>query len=221
VPSRTINLTFHGIGRTERRLEPGEELFWLDEGEFASALDSVAGRSDVRITFDDGNASDVEHALPQLRRRGLTATFFVVAGRLGAPGFLDEAGVRELTDAGMGIGCHGMRHRPWRRLDRPALWEELVEAKRVLERVAGRPVTEAACPFGSYDRRVLRFLRTHGYRRAFTSDSGTARSGDWIQARNSVQPGSAAGVIERVLAAEQSNTNVVRRRAKSVVKRWR
>jgi peptidoglycan/xylan/chitin deacetylase (PgdA/CDA1 family) len=218
---RRINLTFHGIGRTERALEPGEELFWLDQDEFESALDSVAGRSDVQITFDDGNASDVEHALPQLRRRGLTATFFVVAGRLGASGFLDEGGVRTLAAAGMGIGCHGMRHRPWRRLDERALWEELVYARRLLEQVVNRPVTEAACPFGSYDRRVLRFLRRHGYRRAYTSDTGTARPGDWIQARNSVRPGNAAGVIERVLAVESSTHNVLRRRAKLAAKRWR
>jgi peptidoglycan/xylan/chitin deacetylase (PgdA/CDA1 family) len=97
VRSRRINLTFHGIGRTERNLEPGEELLWLDEEEFASALDAIVGRGDVRITFDDGNASDVEHALPQLRQRGLTATFFVVAGRLGAPGFLDATGIRALA----------------------------------------------------------------------------------------------------------------------------
>jgi peptidoglycan/xylan/chitin deacetylase (PgdA/CDA1 family) len=221
VRSRTINLTFHGIGRTERALEPGEELFWLDEHEFECALDSVAGRSDVHLTFDDGNASDVAHALPQLHRRGLTATFFVVAGRLGTPGFLDETGVRALAEAGMGIGCHGMRHRPWRRLDRPALWEEVVEARRVLEQAANRPVTEAACPFGSYDRRVLSFLRTHGYRRAFTSDSGTVRSGAWIQARNSVRAGEAGSVIERVLAGDGSTHEVVHRRAKLALKRWR
>jgi peptidoglycan/xylan/chitin deacetylase (PgdA/CDA1 family) len=221
VRSRRINLTFHGIGETERPLDPGEEHFWLEEEEFQSALDSVVGRNDVQITFDDGNASDLEHALPQLRRRGLTATFFVVAGRLGAPGFIDESGVRALADAGMGIGCHGMRHRPWRRLDRAALWEEVVEARRVLEQVVDGPVTEAACPFGSYDRRVLRFLRAHGYRRAFTSDSGTARPADWIQARTSVGPGNAVGVIERVVAAERSTHNVVRRRVKLAAKRWR
>jgi peptidoglycan/xylan/chitin deacetylase (PgdA/CDA1 family) len=220
VRSRTINLTFHGVGRTERPLEPDEELVWLDQEQFESVLDSVVGRSDVQITFDDGNASDVEHALPQLRRRELTATFFVVAGRLGAPGFLDERGVRALAAAGMGIGCHGMRHRPWRRLDERALWEEVVEARRLLEQVVERPVTEAACPFGSYDRRVLRFLRGHGYRRAYTSDRGTARPGDWIQARNTVRPGNAAGVVEHVLA-EGSTHNVLRRRAKLMAKRWR
>ena len=98
---RIINLTFHGIGEPERALEPGEEQFWLDSDQFQSALDSVVGRSDVRITFDDGNASDLEQALPGLRQRGLTATFFVVAGRLGDPGFLDEQDVRALAAAGM------------------------------------------------------------------------------------------------------------------------
>lgn len=201
-------------------MAPGEELVWLDQQQFTSALDAVVGRSDVRITFDDGNASDIEHALPELQRRGLTATFFVVAGRLGVPGFLDEEGVRELAAAGMDIGCHGMRHRPWRRLDERALCEEVVYARRALEQVVDRPVSEAACPFGSYDRRVLRFLRRHGYRRAYTSDAGAARPGDWVQARNTVHPGNAVGVIERVLA-DVSTHDGLRRRVKLAAKRWR
>jgi peptidoglycan/xylan/chitin deacetylase (PgdA/CDA1 family) len=220
VRSRRINLTFHGIGRTERCLEPGEELVWLDQDQFEAALDSVVGRSDVQITFDDGNASDLEHALPQLRRRGLTATFFLVAGRVGAPGFLDEEGIRALAAAGMRIGCHGMRHRPWRRLGEHALREEVVDARRLLEQVVDRPVTEAAFPFGAYDRRVLRFLRRHGYRRAFSSDRGTARPGDWIQARNTVRPANALCLAEGVLA-EASPHTVLRRRAKLTAKRWR
>ena len=218
---RIINLTFHGIGEPERSLEPGEEQVWLDSDQFQSALDSVGGRSDVRITFDDGNASDVEQALPGLRRRGLTATFFVVAGRLGDPGFLDERGVCALAAAGMGIGSHGMHHRPWRRLDQHALEEEHVAAKVLLEEVVDRPVTEAACPFGSYDRCVLRSLRRHGYRRAYTSDPGTTGHDDWIQSRYTVRPGNATAPVEHALALERSTYDVLRQRAKRAAKRWR
>src|SRR4051812_25578445 len=113
---RAINLTFHGIGNPERPLEHGESDVWIRREQFLALLDSVEGRDDVRITFDDGNASDVEHALPALQARGLKATFFVVAGRLGEPRFLDAADVKALAAAGMTIGCHGMRHRPWRGL---------------------------------------------------------------------------------------------------------
>ena len=185
---RSINLTFHGIGEPPRALDPGEENVWVAHDRFVALLDSVAGRGDVRITFDDGNASDVEQALPALVDRGLDATFFVVAGRLGEPTFLDAGGVRELAAAGMGIGCHGMRHRPWRGLGETELREEHVEAKAMLEQVVERPVTEAACPFGSYDRRVLRSLRGSGYRRVYTSDRGTTGSEDFLQARNTIGP---------------------------------
>ncbi len=218
---RTINLTFHGIGKPGRPLEQDEHQVWLDPEQFEMVLDSVVGRPNCRLTFDDGNASDVQHALPELRRRNLTATFFVVAGRLGDPGFLDEDDVRVLADAGMEIGCHGMRHRPWRELDDAELAEELVEARCVLERVIDRPVTDASCPFGSYDRRVLRFLRRHGYRRAYTSDAGTTDPGAWIQSRNTVRPGNATGLVDRVLATERSAYSVVRRRVLQAVKRWR
>jgi peptidoglycan/xylan/chitin deacetylase (PgdA/CDA1 family) len=218
---RHINLTFHGVGEPERSLEPGEAAVWVSRGRFLSVLDSVAGRTDVRITFDDGNASDVAYALPALRARGLRATFFLVAGRLETPGFVDRAGVSTLSEAGMTIGCHGMRHRPWRELGDDELHEELVGAKALLEDIVQRPVDEAGCPFGSYDRRVLRSLRRAGYARVYTSDRGTARPGAWLQARNSVGPGDDGGLLARIAAGEGRAHQALTRQAKLVAKRWR
>ena len=218
---RTINLSFHGIGPPVRAFDPGEAEVWLDRNHFEAVLDAVTGRDDVRLTFDDGNASDLDIALPALSERGLTGTFFVVAGRLGHHGFLDQTGVRTLAGEGMSIGCHGMRHRPWRKLDDHGLDEEIGDARRVLEEAVGRPVTTASCPFGSYDRRVLRWLRRHGYTRAYTSDSGTTREGDWLQPRNTVRSSGAVETIERILAGEESACVVLRRHAKQLAKRWR
>jgi peptidoglycan/xylan/chitin deacetylase (PgdA/CDA1 family) len=221
VSRRAINLTFHGLGEPARPLEPGEEQVWLDTDRFESALDAINGHRGIRLTFDDGNASDVDHALGSLRRRGLKATFFIVAGRLGEPGFIDRAGIRALVAAGMEIGCHGMHHRPWRRLDERALDEELSDARQLLEEAAGHPISEAACPFGSYDRRVVRALRRHGYRRVYTSDEGTARPEAWLQPRNTLTPDNAAQPVERILARERSPSGRARRRAAAAVKRWR
>ena len=79
-------LTVHGIGPTSRTLDPGEDRTWvrLNSSSRCSTLSS-AGR-DVQLTFDDGNASDIEIALPRLLERGLSAEFFVCAGLLGEPG---------------------------------------------------------------------------------------------------------------------------------------
>jgi peptidoglycan/xylan/chitin deacetylase (PgdA/CDA1 family) len=216
VLDRAINLTFHGIGDPERALDPGEGDVWVSRAQFLSLLDCAVGRDDVRITFDDGNASDLEIALPALRERGLTATFFVVAGRLDIPRFLDEAGVRELAAAGMEIGCHGMRHRAWRGLDDGSLDEELLQSKAILEGAVGRRVTRASCPFGAYDRRVLRTLRHAGYEHVYTSDRGTARPDEWLQVRNSVGPHSTPGLLERI-----GHRASLQQRAKLAVKRWR
>jgi peptidoglycan/xylan/chitin deacetylase (PgdA/CDA1 family) len=221
VSQRTINLTFHGIGEPNRPLEPGEEQVWLDPDQFESALDAINGHTGIRLTFDDGNASDVDHALEALCRRGLTATFFIVAGRLGEAGFLDTAGVRTLVDAGMGIGCHGMLHRHWGRLDERGLHEEVADARELLEEAAGRQITEAACPFGSYDRRVVRMLRRHGYQRAYTSDEGTTRPSAWLQPRNTVRHDNAPGLVDRILSRERSPGGRVRLRARPALKRWR
>ncbi len=221
VEERTINLTFHGIGRPQRMLEAGESDVWVSRERFLAMLDAVTDRPDVRITFDDGNASDLEEALPALRERGLRATFFVVAGRLGEPAFLDAAGVRALSAAGMDIGCHGLSHRPWRGLDEDALHAELVEAKATLEAIVERPVTAAACPFGSYDRRVLRTSRSAGYGRLYTSDRGSAGSGDFLQARNTVGPTDEPDLLGRIAAHDGRSHRAFGRRAKLAVKRWR
>jgi peptidoglycan/xylan/chitin deacetylase (PgdA/CDA1 family) len=219
--TRTTILTFHGVGPIDRQLDPGESDVWVDHQQYLALLDRIAGRDDVQITFDDGNASDLELGLPALSERGLRATFFVVAGRLGAPGFLDEPDVRTLRDAGMRIGSHGMHHRPWRGLDDRTLYEEVVDAKSILERVVGSPVTQAGCPFGAYDRRVLRAAHHAGFRHVYTSDRGSAAPHAFVQARNSIGPHDPPEVMERIAALEASLPRLAARRARQAIKRWR
>jgi peptidoglycan/xylan/chitin deacetylase (PgdA/CDA1 family) len=217
----SITLTFHGIGTAGPAPGAGEAAVWVRPDYFLTLLDGIADRPDVALTFDDGNASDVEFALPALGERGLTATFFVVAGRLGMPGYLDEAGVASLADAGMGIGTHGLHHRPWRRLDERAIHEELVEARDRLEAIVERPVTRAACPFGAYDRRTLQALRRHGYREVYTSDRGTVSPNAWMRPRNTVHANDGVELLERIARLERPGYRTLRRRAVQAAKRWR
>lgn len=197
---RVFHLIFHGVGEPPRELDPGEPRVWVGLADLRSVLDAAAGRPDVRLTFDDGNASDRELVLPELLERGLRATFFVPAGKVGEPGFLTPDGVQELVEAGMAVQSHGMSHRSWRGLDERSLHEELVLARGRLEQLTGRPVDEVALPFCQYDRRVLRRLRAEGYRRVYTCDRGAADPGAWLQARNEVERGEDGAKVAEVLA---------------------
>ena len=132
-----IILNFHGVGPVSRRIDSGEFECWLDQDCFYDILDQVKGQSHVLLTFDDGNASDFEIALPALLQRGLRATFFVCSGRLDQPTFLSRAQIREIQSRGMQIGSHGIAHRSWRHLDQTRLHEEIEGSRRALEAVCG------------------------------------------------------------------------------------
>lgn len=217
-----LNLCFHGIGTPGRPLEPDEEFYWVQEAEFEELLEAAARYPSVRITFDDGNASDVAVALPALCRHDLTATFFVISDRLDQPGSLTSADVRSLVQQGMTVGSHGKRHIPWRSAGDAELHEELVGSAEAIASAAGQPVLEVACPFGSYDRRVLSAIRRCGFRRVYTVDGGSARSEAWLQSRYTVRAGDTPADIERRARSPRGDAlNAAVRVGKSLVKQWR
>src|SRR5215212_2193220 len=221
VANKIVILTVHGIGPTCRPFEPGEDRTWVTVEQFEQVLDAVVGRPDVRLTFDDGNASDVEIGLPRLLERGLSAEFFVLAGLLGEAGRLDEADVRKLHEAGMRVGSHGWAHRDWRQLQPDLRSQEMADARRVLAELIGAPVSRVAIPFGSYDRHVLRHLRRTGVTRAFTSDGGPARPEGWLQPRTSLTAEIGPDWILSVLNERPSPALTARRLAARTVKRSR
>lgn len=215
-----LNVCFHGIGEPVRTLELGEDRYWIAPDQYLSILDSLVGR-DVRISFDDGNLSDVLIGLPGLVDRGLTATFFVLAGRLGQTGSLDADHVAQLQANGMRIGTHGMDHRPWAGLEGPDRRRELVDARNILRATTGDEISEAALPLGRYDRELLRDLRGLGYTAVFTSDRRWARSGAWLQPRFSVRREDTAESLWRAVLARPSVPVRIKREAVGVIKRWR
>jgi peptidoglycan/xylan/chitin deacetylase (PgdA/CDA1 family) len=214
------NICFHGIGTPRRELEPGEDAYWIDADRYLRILDEIAAWSSVRISFDDANASDVQIGLPALVERGLTAQFFVLAGRLGAPGSLASGDVRQLASEGMTIGTHGMSHISWRGMDQATRTAELVDARQQIEEAADSVVTEAACPMGQYDRRVLSDLRHLNYRRVYTSDRQVARQDAWLQPRFSVRrddsPESLRAALSSPSLGHRTRNSVV-----GLIKRWR
>jgi peptidoglycan/xylan/chitin deacetylase (PgdA/CDA1 family) len=216
-----VNICFHGVGVPQRELEPGEDQYWIGRDEFLRILDDLAGRPAVRLSFDDGNASDVEIGLPALVDRGLTATFFVLAGRLDAAGSLSSDAVRGLRDAGMQVGTHGWDHRPWRGMDDTTSTKELEEARSRIAAVVDRPVEEAACPLGRYDRALLARMRHLGYTRVYTSDRRPARPRDWVQPRFSVGQSDTVASVRRTMITPPPPAQRLRLEAVGALKRLR
>lgn len=220
---RQIGIIFHGIGKPGRVLEPGEAPYWVSEDRFVAILDQVMAQPDpfrFRLSFDDGNASDHDIALPHLRTRGLSADFFVLAGRIGSAGSLSKDQIRALRDAGMKIGSHGIDHVRWPDLGSAALARELSGSRQTIEAMTGRTVDTAGIPFGSYNARVLRALRIAGYKTAYSSDRGLMTQGGFLCPRTSVRLEMDDADISDVLAGRMPTGQRLRRALGMARRRW-
>jgi peptidoglycan/xylan/chitin deacetylase (PgdA/CDA1 family) len=155
------------------------QLDWLVEHGYSTPLlrelECAGAERRVVITFDDGDVSNAEVALPLLAARGLRAEFFVTADFVGQPGMLTPADLRALTAAGMGVQSHGATHRYLADLEAAELETELTDSKRRLEGWSGVTVDALALPGGRGAERERATALKLGYRRVLNSVPGANR----------------------------------------------
>jgi peptidoglycan/xylan/chitin deacetylase (PgdA/CDA1 family) len=104
----------------------------------------------VALTFDDGYEDAYSAALPALRRHGFTATFYIVSGYVGQPGYMSWE--PDLTT-----------------LDAAELGRQVAEAKREIEARLGVRVVSFCYPAGRYSGAVVEAVRAAGYESATTT----------------------------------------------------
>ena len=226
-------LMYHrlGAGAIPGR-ETGEELYALTPARFEEQLAAVAatkrpvlglgelqrrragggGGPAVCLTFDDGNASDHEHALPALARRGWSALFFVVPAWTGTAGYMDRGQLRELAAAGMTVGAHGYDHTWLATLDDAGVRRQMRDAREALADALGEPPSSISLPGGSGGARAVRMAGEAGFELVATSQPRPARPARSLAPlpRFAVQRDHGAGVVA-ALAAQSP----------AVVWRWR
>lgn len=183
--SSTPSILYHAVcppGRgnlysvTPERLE--EHLRYLANSGFrAITVDEyIAGKSNgkdrVVITFDDGSLTNYEHGAPLLERYGMNATFFVIAGKIGARGKMDRQQIAEMGGRGFSIQSHGLTHIDLTSVDDRTLRDELRLSREILEEITGRPVTHFSAPFGMVNQRLVHAVQKAGYQALWTSEYG-------------------------------------------------
>jgi len=213
---------YHQVGRPVRGVQACEECVspeqferqmqaLVDAGYRVLTLTQLAARLSSRraaaldrtvvLTFDDGLRGQFVNAFAVLRRYGLPATFFPVAGYVGQNVCLPHLGIDEsrvdattepvaewrtmawqdaaqIARNGMEIGCHSLTHRSMGAVPPAEMDAELQLSKRMLEHRLRIRVGVFAYPFGSEaygdcGRGVQERLRDAGYRAACTTLVGT------------------------------------------------
>jgi peptidoglycan/xylan/chitin deacetylase (PgdA/CDA1 family) len=166
---------FHGIGAIRRSFEYNEEPYWLPHERFLEIVRLVERspyRDRIVFTFDDSNESDFDLALQPMLAANIYGMFFVLANKIGQPGYLDPDQIRRLRAHGMAIGSHGCDHVRWDLIDEGQLQHEVAGSLQIISKILGEPVGDIGLPFGNYNARVLRCLRANGVERCYSSDGG-------------------------------------------------
>ena len=157
-----------------------------------AALDDVglaAGERVVALTFDDGYADLLDHAIPELTRRGWPASVFVVPGAVDGtvrfddiyradrhPRFIDWAEMRDVEcSSAVRFEAHSLTHRDLPPLGDDDARAEIAGCAEVVARELGRPARLFCYPRGYYGDREQRLCEEAGYAAAVGTEYGVNR----------------------------------------------
>ncbi|VVM07083.1 Peptidoglycan-N-acetylglucosamine deacetylase [Methylacidimicrobium cyclopophantes] len=167
-----------------RQLCEWKSTGWTSVGleEFLQPAEPIRRR--VCLTFDDGYADVHREALPLLREQGFRAILFLVADRIGGSNdwdaaigekpvaLMDRRQIEEWLQEGQEIGGHTLTHPSLVRLSLPEARREILDGKKKLEDLFGRPVEHFSYPYGDWNPQIRDLVAEAGYRTACTVERG-------------------------------------------------
>ncbi len=184
---RVVTLCYHGVTARQRRRFERQMTMIADRAVPPDAAEPDRrrrwARPGVCVTFDDGFANLLDHALPVTRELGIPAMMFVVTENVGclakwdlAPGHPDasqitmsESQLRQAADEPLcRFASHSSTHPRLTDLPLGRARRELSGSRAVLEQMLGRPVEDFAYPYGACNPTLVREAFACGYRRVHT-----------------------------------------------------
>ena len=145
----------------------------------------------VMITFDDSRVEHCTVAAPILEKHGFRGVFFIMTITYNKKNYMSKDQIAQLAKAGHVIGLHSWDHTMVTKYKDAADWQkEVVDPKKKLEAIVGKPVEYWAYPNGVYDHKGAEELSKY-FKISFTLFSK----------RDSIQP---LQTVRRILGTECS-----------------
>ena len=182
-----VTLCYHGVMDDQRRRFERQIKMLADRAVSPEAAGSCRrrrwARPGVCVTFDDGFANLLDHALPVTRELGIPVTVFVVTENLGSvPIWIMEYGQSDAaqmtmsesqitpaaTDPLCRFASHSLTHPRLTDLPLSQAKRELADSRAQLAQVVGRPVDDFAFPHGVCSAQLITEAFASGYRRVHT-----------------------------------------------------
>jgi peptidoglycan/xylan/chitin deacetylase (PgdA/CDA1 family) len=188
IPATYVVLRYHSVPQKQRSTfaKQMDELLRRAQPLRADvAVPDLAGARFAAVTFDDAYQNVLENALPELAKRGIPATLFIVSDGLGrVPSWEDhsdntdpdmhdpivtEAQLRSLSPDLVQVGSHTHTHPILTQIPEAAARGELARSRTRLQEIVGRDVKLFSFPYGAYNDDLIAWCRDAGYEKVFTT----------------------------------------------------
>jgi peptidoglycan/xylan/chitin deacetylase (PgdA/CDA1 family) len=171
---------YHSVPASERQLfakQLDRVLRWSQPIRSEQDADLASGKNCVIVTFDDGFEDFLTQALPELEKRKIPATVFMIADGMSrefgwdnyADKLLSVEQMRGLPVSLVTIGSHTLTHPLLTELEENDARRELQESRAKLEAMLDRKVGEFSFPFGGFNEKLVELCRQAGYERIYTT----------------------------------------------------
>lgn len=183
---KCIVLAYHSVTDAQRaRFASQMDVLIRNAAPVRADVDAcpVQGERYAAVTFDDGFQNIVDNALPELEKRSIPSTLFVVTESLGGSRGWEHLGgddtrqekvmsveqLKRLSAELVTIGSHTMTHPLLPSVDRNRLHQELAGSRMKLKQILNREVNLLSFPYGGFNDTVVAGCREAGYERVFTA----------------------------------------------------
>jgi peptidoglycan/xylan/chitin deacetylase (PgdA/CDA1 family) len=186
----------------------------LTVSQYTGALrgETALPASPLVVTFDDGYADFIDHALPALAEYRIRCTLYVTTrpvgetrrGTLAGRPMLTWPELRQLGTAGIEIGGHGHEHAQLDLLPAAAALHQITACKGLLEQHLDTDIRSFAYPHGYNSAATRRAVRRAGYSSACAVKNARSHRGDdpWALARIMFERGDGVDVLRRVCRSD-------------------
>ena len=162
-------------------IENGYQTITLDELVAGLKGGYLSANKPVVLTFDDGYVDFYTAAFPELKKRNMKATVYMISGKIDDTEgrFLTSQQIKELSQSGLiTIGSHSVSHINFANVSIANATKEAYQSKKKLEQIIGKKVINFCYPSGQFNDAAIKVLRSVGYSSGVTTAEGAIHSSE-------------------------------------------
>ena len=154
----------------------------------------------IMLTFDDTDLEQYTIGATEMKKHGFKGVFFIMTISINRPRYMSKEQIKELADSGNVIADHTWDHHMVTKYTQADWDKQLVETKKKLEDMTGKPVNYFAYPFGIWNHDAIPEIKSRGYKMAFQLSTKRDSTEPLYTVRRMIVPGtwSTAGTMKAI-----------------------